>query len=101
MNPALKWGRTCRIGLADSEDGIHFTRHPQPVLYPNNDPWKEYEWEKQGFTANSTVANTLVPFQGQWRLYYGAADRCIGLATFNPMAVKPATPVSKSLQETP
>jgi beta-1,2-mannosidase len=44
-SPDLKWGRTCRIGLAYSEDGISFTRHPQPVLYPDNDPWKEHEWE--------------------------------------------------------
>jgi predicted GH43/DUF377 family glycosyl hydrolase len=44
-NPALKWGRTCRIGMAWSTDGVHFTRHPAPVLYPDNDPWKEYEWE--------------------------------------------------------
>ena len=44
-NPALQWGRTCRIGMAYSEDGIHFTRHPTPVLYPDNDPWKKYEWE--------------------------------------------------------
>ncbi|MCX6925066.1 MAG: glycoside hydrolase family 130 protein [Verrucomicrobia bacterium] len=44
-NPALKWGRTCRIGMAHSEDGIHFTRHPTPVLYPDNDEWKQYEWE--------------------------------------------------------
>jgi len=44
-NPDLKWGRTCRIGLASSEDGINFTRHPTPVLYPDNDPWKKYEWE--------------------------------------------------------
>ena len=44
-NPALKWGRTCRIGLAHSDDGIHFTRHPTPVLFPDNDEWKQYEWE--------------------------------------------------------
>jgi predicted GH43/DUF377 family glycosyl hydrolase len=44
-NPALAWGRTCRIGLASSKDGINFTRHQTPVLYPDNDPWKEYEWE--------------------------------------------------------
>ena len=44
-NSDLKWGRTCRIGLASSEDGINFTRHPTPVLYPDNDPWKKYEWE--------------------------------------------------------
>lgn len=44
-NSALKWGRTCRIGMAWSEDGIRFTRHPTPVLYPDNDAWKTYEWE--------------------------------------------------------
>ena len=44
-SPDLKWGRTCRIGLAHSEDGIHFARHPTPVLYPDNDEWKPYEWE--------------------------------------------------------
>ena len=44
-NPALKWGRTCRIGMAWSEDGTNFTRHPTPVLYPDNDEWKKYEWE--------------------------------------------------------
>ena len=43
-SPDLKWGRTCRIGLAYSEDGIKFTRHTKPVLYPDNDPWKKYEW---------------------------------------------------------
>ncbi len=44
-SPDLKWGRTCRIGLAFSDDGINFIRHPEPVLYPDNDPWKQYEWE--------------------------------------------------------
>jgi len=36
-NPSLKWGRTCRIGLAWSEDGVRFTRHPAPVVHPDND----------------------------------------------------------------
>lgn len=40
-----RWGRTCRIGLATSSDGRHFNRSPEPVLYPDNDPWKDYEWE--------------------------------------------------------
>lgn len=40
-----KPGRTSRIGLAESEDGFHFTRHPSPVLYPDNDAEKKYEWE--------------------------------------------------------
>lgn len=45
ISPDLGWGRTCRIGLVHSEDGIHFTRHPEPVVYPDNDKWKQYEWE--------------------------------------------------------
>ncbi len=36
---------TSRIGLAVSTDGVHFTRMPQPVLYPANDAFKKYEWE--------------------------------------------------------
>jgi predicted GH43/DUF377 family glycosyl hydrolase len=36
---------TSRIGLAVSEDGIHFERHGTPVLYPDNDPYKPIEWE--------------------------------------------------------
>ena len=36
---------TSRIGLAESTDGIHFTRHAEPVLYPDNDAYKQYEWE--------------------------------------------------------
>lgn len=37
--------RTSRIGLAESEDGITMKRHPAPVLYPDEDHAKEYEWE--------------------------------------------------------
>lgn len=37
-------GHTSRIGLAVSEDGIHFTRDPEPVLYPSNDDQKSREW---------------------------------------------------------
>ncbi len=44
-SPDLAWGRTCRIGLAWSDDGIHFTRNTKPVMYPDNDKWKQYEWE--------------------------------------------------------
>lgn len=40
-----KHAGTSRIGLAESSDGLHFTRHPEPVLYPDNDAWKKYEWE--------------------------------------------------------
>jgi predicted GH43/DUF377 family glycosyl hydrolase len=36
---------TSRIGLAASTNGIHFTRYATPVLYPQNDAYKKYEWE--------------------------------------------------------
>jgi predicted GH43/DUF377 family glycosyl hydrolase/lysophospholipase L1-like esterase len=35
---------TSRLGLAESEDGIHFTRHPEPVFYPAPDAQKAREW---------------------------------------------------------
>jgi predicted GH43/DUF377 family glycosyl hydrolase len=40
-----KYAGTSRIGLAWSTDGLHFTRYPSPVLYPDNDSLKKYEWE--------------------------------------------------------
>ncbi len=40
-----KPGGTSRIGLAESTDGLHFTRSPEPVFYPDNDAYKKYEWE--------------------------------------------------------
>jgi predicted GH43/DUF377 family glycosyl hydrolase len=40
-----KYAGTSRIGLAWSLDGLHFTKHPVPVLYPDNDSLKKWEWE--------------------------------------------------------
>ncbi|MTB49566.1 glycoside hydrolase family 130 protein [Lewinella sp. W8] len=43
-NPrAILGGRTSRIGLAVSADGINFRREPQPVLFPANDGNREFE----------------------------------------------------------
>jgi len=36
--------RTSRIGLAESADGITMNRYPVPVMYPDEDNAKEYEW---------------------------------------------------------
>ncbi len=36
---------TSRIGLAKSRDGLDFRRNATPVLYPDNDPMRVYEWE--------------------------------------------------------
>lgn len=35
---------TSRLGLAESSDGLHFTRRPTPVLYPARDDQTRYEW---------------------------------------------------------
>jgi predicted GH43/DUF377 family glycosyl hydrolase len=35
---------TSRLGLAESTDGLRFTRHPTPVLYPDKDAQARYEW---------------------------------------------------------
>src|SRR5256884_1432376 len=37
-------GRTSRIGLAESLDGLHFARRGTPVLYPDTDAQRPYEW---------------------------------------------------------
>ena len=47
----------------------------QPSLKP------EYDWEKSGYCeAPAVVCNTIVRFNGKWLMYYGAADKYIGLA---------------------
>ncbi|MBW3554303.1 MAG: glycoside hydrolase family 130 protein [Gemmatimonadetes bacterium] len=35
---------TSRIGLAESVDGLRFTRRSEPVLYPDRDAQRRYEW---------------------------------------------------------
>jgi predicted GH43/DUF377 family glycosyl hydrolase len=37
-------GHTSRIGLAESEDGLHFTRRGAPVLHPDRDTEARREW---------------------------------------------------------
>jgi predicted GH43/DUF377 family glycosyl hydrolase len=40
-----KFAGTSRLGLATSTDGLHFTKRPEPVFYPDNDSLKIFEWE--------------------------------------------------------
>lgn len=37
-------GHTSRLGLAESTDGLHFTRRAAPVLYPDTDAQRANEW---------------------------------------------------------
>ena len=44
-NPAAGiGGRTSRLGLAESEDGIHFNKFPTPVLYPDSSEYMQYDY---------------------------------------------------------
>lgn len=44
-NPdAILGGRTSRIGLATSEDGLHFEIYPTPVLYPDSGEFMQYDY---------------------------------------------------------
>lgn len=60
--------RTSRIGYAESNDGVKFTRRNKPVMYPGNDSQKEYEWP--GGCEDPRVAvsanGTYVMFYTQW-----------------------------------
>jgi beta-1,2-mannosidase len=40
-----KFAGTSRLGLAVSDDGLHFSKLSEPVFYPDNDSLKVYEWE--------------------------------------------------------
>lgn len=60
--------RTSRLGLAYSTDGVNFTRDKTPVLFPDEDNQKAYEWP--GGIEDPRVAvtedGTFVVFYTQW-----------------------------------
>jgi beta-1,2-mannosidase len=56
-NPAaILGGRTSRIGLASSTDGINFTKYPEPVLYPDNSEFSK--WDYPGGCEDPRVVQT-------------------------------------------
>ena len=69
-------GHTSRIGLAESEDGVHFTHDDSPVLYPADDDEKPRE-EKGGCEDPRVVDvgdGTYVMTYTQWNhVTYDAA----------------------------
>lgn len=72
-------GHTSRIGLAESTDGIHFTRRAEPVLYPAEDSEREREWP--GGCEDPRIAEaedgTYVLTYTQWNL----KSTDVGIAT--------------------
>ena len=60
---------TSRIGLAVSSDGLHFSRSPAPVLYPDADSLQSLEWE--GGCEDPRIAEDE---QGTYYMTYTAFD---------------------------
>lgn len=68
---------TAQEALFAADDPSHLLgRTDKPVLAPLLD------WEKSGqYVAGTTFAEGLIPFHGQWWLYYGSADSFVGVAS--------------------
>ena len=70
---------TSRLGLATSNDGIHFTRRPEPVFYPTPDAQQSREWP--GGVEDPRIVETS---DGTYVLTYTQWNRVtysIGIAT--------------------
>ncbi len=77
---------TSRVGLARSKDGINFVRNKKPVLYPDNDQQKAYEWfggcedprvvegPDGTFFIYYTMWNRGNPFGEDWSVRIGVAS---------------------------
>ncbi len=50
-------------------------RSEKPILEPT------LIWEREGVTPQVTFANGFICCEGKWNLYYGAADKVIGVAS--------------------
>jgi predicted GH43/DUF377 family glycosyl hydrolase len=70
---------TSRLGLAVSDDGIHFTREAAPVFYPAKDNEKSREWP--GGTEDPRIVESL---DGEYVITYTQWNRKtyrVGIAT--------------------
>lgn len=64
-----RFAGTSRIGLATSDDGVHFTRKKEPVLFPTEDEYKKYEWE-----GGCEDPRIVEDDQGKYYMTYTAYD---------------------------
>ena len=70
---------TSRLGMAESEDGVHFTRRPAPVFYPDHDDQQAREWP--GGVEDPRIVETA---DGTYVLTYTQWNRSsysVGVAT--------------------
>jgi predicted GH43/DUF377 family glycosyl hydrolase len=62
--------------FSSADPGKLLDRTERPILTP------VWPYERNGqYPAGATFAEGLVPYKGQWLLYYGAADSVIGVAS--------------------
>ncbi|MFD0797310.1 glycoside hydrolase family 130 protein [Maribacter chungangensis] len=74
-NPeAILGGRTSRIGLAYSTNGINFTKYPNPVLYPDNDQFAK--WDQPGGIEDPRIVETP---DGEYIMLYTAWNMDVAL----------------------
>ena len=72
---------TSRIGLAISNDGLHFTKEPTPILFPTNDSQKVYEW-KGGIEDPRVVESENGTYILTYTAYDGKVARlCLATST--------------------
>ena len=69
-----KYAGTSRVGMAVSEDGLHFQTMPEPVLYPEKDEFSIYEWE--GGCEDPRIVETK---DGKYFLYYTSFNGKVAL----------------------
>ncbi len=62
--------RTSRIGLAVSDDGIHFKKNPEPVLYPDSSEFIKYDYP--GGCEDPRIVETA---KGKYVLLYTSWNR--------------------------
>jgi predicted GH43/DUF377 family glycosyl hydrolase len=65
-------GHTSRLGLASSEEGIHFERRSTPIFYPDDDDQKKAEWD--GGCEDPRIVRTE---EGEFILLYTQYNRVI------------------------
>lgn len=78
-----KYAGTSRLGLAISDDGLHFTKRATPVFYPDNDSLRIYEWEG-GVEDPRIVENNDGTYVMTYTGYDGEVARLL-LATSNDL----------------
>ena len=74
-----------RTGLA-----VFDRQDPRKVLYRSEAPLfaPELEWERVGQVPNVVFVEGLVADKDRYLLYYGGADKYVGVATADTLSVK-------------